>query len=363
MNGFSVKNDPDGAETERHDVKYCITGGSGFIGSYFCKELSGAGHEVTVLDLIKPAADLPHARYVQGDIRDPAAANEALRGCERMIHLAAAHHDFGITEETFFAVNEKGTRVLCDAMDACGIREACFYSTVAVYGDVPEPRHEDSECKPNSPYGASKLAGEKVLKAWTERGEGRRCLIIRPTVTFGPHNFANMYSLIRQIYRGRFLQVGPGSNIKSLSYIENIMAATLYLWGKPGRAAFDLYNFIDKPDLTSLEISQAIYDALGKKFPSMRVPLGFALFAALPFDLVIALTGKNLPVSGARLKKLFNAQTKYEADRILASGFQPKVTLREGIARMVRWYVEKGRHESAEWHQPPANVVKMNARS
>jgi GlcNAc-P-P-Und epimerase len=340
-------------------MNICITGGSGFIGTYFCNSLAAAGHQITVIDLIKPAADLPHARFVQGDIRDPVAVADALADCQTLINLAAAHHDFGIAHDTYFSVNEMGSQVLCDAMDARGVRDAIFYSTVAVYGTAPEPHHEHSPCKPDSPYGASKLAGEKVFQKWTEKGGGRQCLVIRPTVTFGRHNFANMYSLIRQIYRNRFMQVGRGTNIKSLSYVENIVAATLYLWQKPGRPAFDVYNFIDKPDLTSREISEAIYEALGRKVPSMRIPLGAALLAALPFDVAIALTGKNLPISGARVKKLFNTQTKFEADRLAQSGFKTDISLREGIRRMVDWYVKEGRHQSAEWHQPPAEVVRM----
>lgn len=340
-------------------MNICITGGSGFIGTYFCNALSSAGHRITVLDLIKPAAGLPHDRFVQGDIRDPVAANEALAGCTTLINLAAAHHDFGIAHDTYFSVNELGSQVLCDAMDRLGVRDAIFYSTVAVYGTAAEPHHEHSPCNPDTPYGASKLAGEKVFQKWTQQGSDRRCLVIRPTVTFGPQNFANMYSLIRQIHRKRFVQVGPGVNIKSLSYVENLVAATLFLWQKSGRAAFDVYNFIDKPDFTSRQISEAIYDSLGWKFPSIRIPLGFALFAALPFDAVIGLTGRNLPISGARVRKLFNTQTKFEADKLAQSGFKTDIPLKEGIRRMVEWYVKDGRNQSAEWHQPPAEIARM----
>ena len=348
-------------------MNYCITGGSGFIGSYFCNVLSGAGHSITILDLIKPPRGLPHDRFVQGDVRDPEAVRDALDGAQALLHLAAAHHDFGIEEKTYFSVNEHASQILCDAMDAADVRECCFYSTVAVYGTAPEPHHEDSPCAPDSPYGASKLAGEKIFQGWTEKGGGRHCLVIRPTVTFGPHNFANMYSLIRQIHRGRFVQVGAGTNIKSLSYIENIVAATLYLWfgegaRRPHLPSFQVYNFIDKPDLTSRQISEAIYDSLGRNFPKLRVPMPLARLAALPFDVAIALTGKNLPISGARVKKLFTTQTKFEADRIAQSGFATDISLREGIRRMVKWYVDKGRHESAQWHQPPAEVVRASAQ-
>lgn len=339
-------------------MKYCITGGSGFIGAYFCRRLAGDGHQLTIFDLIEPPAGTPHDRSVQGDVRDPDACRDALEGCDRVVHLAAAHHDFGIEDETYFSVNEAGTKVLSDAMDERGVRSICFYSTVALYGDAPRPHEETTEPRPNSPYGASKLAGEGVLQAWAERGDGRRCLVIRPTVTFGPSNFANMYSLIRQIHGGKFLLVGKGENIKSLSYIENILEATLYLMERDGLPAFDVYNYVEKPDMTSREISTTIYGALGRRVPRLCIPLWSALLAATPFDLVIALTGKNIPISTARVKKLFDTQTKFESDKVRQAGFEPRVPLDEGIRRMVEWYEREGKDQSAEWHQPPAEVVK-----
>jgi nucleoside-diphosphate-sugar epimerase len=339
-------------------VKYCITGGSGFIGRYFCERFAASGDEVVILDLVEPTPDTPHARFVKGDIRDPDACRDAIAGCDRLLHLAAAHHDFGIEHDTFFAVNEEGTRVLCEAMDGAGVRAACFYSTVAVYGDAPEPRTEETTPEPVTPYGQSKLAGEQVLQTWTEQGDGRRCVVIRPTVTFGPRNFANMYTLIDQIARRRFVLVGRGENIKSLSYVENIVDATLYLWGKDDRAAFDVVNFIDKPDLCSLEIASEVYLGLGRRVPKLHLPMWFVQMLALPFDIVIAVTGKNLPISSARVKKMFAAQTKFEADRLIESGYEPAVPLRDGIRRMVDWYVAEGAKQDAVWHQPPAEVVR-----
>jgi nucleoside-diphosphate-sugar epimerase len=338
-------------------VRILITGGSGFIGSWFYDRLVEAGHDLVLLDLVEPEWDASSAeRFVQGDIRDPDAVRAGIRGCDAVLHLAAAHHDFGIEERTYFDVNERGTRVICEVMDEVGVKRICFYSTVAVYGDAAEPHFEDAPKEPNSPYGASKLAGERVLQAWAERGDGRQALVIRPTVTYGPRNFANMYSLIRQVDSGKFFQVGPATNIKSLSYIENIVEATLFLWQRDEPPAFDVFNYIDKPDLTSAEISKAVYDALGRPGPKVKLPMWFALLAALPFDVVIKLTGKNLPVSSARIKKLFAIQTKFEADKVRDAGYVASVSVREGIERMVRWYEARGKHESATWHTPPAET-------
>ncbi len=340
-----------------------ITGGSGFIGGYFHRELIAAGHRIVNLDLVEPSGAVAESPYIKGDVRDPAAVKAALthfeKPVDKVVHLAAAHHDFGIEHDTYYDVNENGARVLTDAMDDTGVADLSFYSTVAIYGEAPEPVTEDSPKNFFNPYGGSKWAAEKVFMQWVEKGQNaegkqRRCLTIRPTVTFGPNNFANMYSLIRQIHANKYLQFGPGTNIKSLSYVENIVDATLYLWDRPGRADYDPYNWIDKPDLSSAGIAECVFKSLGKPPPRSHLPLWLGLAAGIPFDIVIKLTGKNLPISTARIKKLFVAQTKYEADKVLATGYRPKVPLAEGIDRMCRWYLEAGRNESATWHIPPA---------
>lgn len=340
-------------------MRVCVTGGSGFIGSWFCREYAERGDDVVILDLVEPATDLPHERFVHGDIRDPDAVRIAFEGCDAVLHLAAAHHDFGIAEATYFDVNEQGSRVICNGMDEVGINSICFYSTVAVYGSAPPPLDEDTHPIAESYYGRSKLAGEQVFEEWTGRGGGRHCLVIRPTVTFGPHNFANMYSLIRQIDSGMFFQAGSAGNIKSLSYIENIMAATLHLWGRTEREAFEVFNWVEKPDMTSAIISDTVARALGRK-GVRKLPLGLALLMAKPFDVVIALTGRNIPVSSARVRKLFVDQTHFESDKARQAGFAPSISLEEGIERMVEWYQAGGRDESAQWHQPPAEVVRRS---
>ncbi|MBM4108254.1 MAG: NAD(P)-dependent oxidoreductase [Phycisphaerae bacterium] len=333
-----------------------VTGGAGFIGSYFVPLLQRGGHHVSILDLVRPDFDSGSARIVVGDVRDARAVETAMAGCTRVLHLAAAHHDFGISEKTYYDVNERASRILCDALDAAGVADACFYSSVAVFGDAPKPHDEGQTPAPTSPYGGSKLAGERVFREWTERGGGRRCLVIRPTITFGVNNFANMYSLIRQLANRPFVPVGDGSNVKSLSYVENIVDATMFLWDKPGRPAFDVYNYVEKPDLTSRQICETILRALGKKPVSWHVPLWAACLAALPFDLVIGLTGKNLPISSARIRKLFSTVTLFEAEKVRRAGFVPRVPLREGIEKMVRWYQAEGCHKTPFWRTPPERV-------
>ncbi len=334
-----------------------ITGGSGFIGAYFCRALKNRGDEVVILDIIEPTDKSPHDTFVQGDVRDEDAVREAFTGCDEVIHLAAAHHDFGIEEGTYFDVNEGALNVMTKVMDELGIQTITFYSTVAVYGSAPPPLTEESTPEPESFYGKSKLAGEEVLRKWSATGDGKHCLVIRPTVTYGPDNFANMYSLLRQIDHGKFFFASGSTNIKSLSYIENIVDATLFLLEKKAYT-FEIFNYIDKPDLTSVEIAEACYESLGKKIPKRRLPLWMLLLGAKPFDVVIKLTGKNLPVSTARVKKLFVDQTKFEAQKVIDAGFVAEASVRDGIDRSAKWYLKSGKNESADWHQPPSEIFR-----
>ena len=346
-------------------MHYLVTGGAGFIGRLLRAALLTRGDRVTVLDIAPDpalrAGELPPTRFVRGDVRDAAAVREAIIGCDAVFHLAAAHHDFGIDRSTYFGVNEGGAEVLCAAMDAAGVRDVCFYSSVAIFGDAPEPHHEDAPTAPNNDYGASKLAGERVFRRWTEAAPGRRALVIRPTVTFGPGNFANMFSLIRQIDSGLFVQVGTGDNVKSLSYVENLVDATLFLWDRRGAPGFDAYHWVEKPDLTSAQIATAISAALGRQRSRVRIPLGVALALAMPFDIIIRLTGRNLPISSARVRKLAVDQTKFEADKVRAAGFEPRLTLGEGIRRMVAWYGTEGRRQTPVRHLPPATPARFDA--
>ena len=59
-------------------MRICITGGSGFIGAYFCRAHRERGDEVVILDLIDPSSGLPHDEFIKGDIRDPEVVRRAL---------------------------------------------------------------------------------------------------------------------------------------------------------------------------------------------------------------------------------------------------------------------------------------------
>ncbi len=337
-------------------MRVLVTGGSGFIGTSLVARFLDRNDRVTVLDLIPPAADqAARVHYVQGDVRDPQCVARAMTGAGLVIHLAAAHHDFGISEATFFSVNEGGAEVLTGAMIEANVQRACFYSSVAVYGAAPEPRTEEVRPVPLNAYGDSKLAGERVFRRWAEGASKRQAIVIRPTMTFGPGNFANMYSLIRQVHRRMFLQVGAGQNGKSIAYVDNLVDATLFLVSQELTSAFNVYNYVDLPIPTSSEISNAVRLALGRNPARLNIPLWLALAVAWPLDVVARMTGKNLPITAARIRKLAGSRTVYSGEKLEVTGFRAKVSVEEGIRRMVEWYLQEGHALPVERRIPPAS--------
>lgn len=317
--------------------KYLITGGSGFIGSHFHHVIPQ--EKITILDLVEPSFDYD-STYIKGDIRNIKDVDEAIKHnkIDTIISLAAMHHDFGILEEEYFDTNERGTKVICEAASKHNINTIVFYSSVAVYGSNEKASTEETPTNPNNPYGASKLAGEKVLYKWAAEDPTRKVLIIRPALVFGINNTANMYKLINQINLGIYFHVGKANNIKSTAYVNNIVNATLWLLENL-KTGVSIYNYADEPHLTSRTIATTISEALGKKI-RLTLPKSLGIMMGLPFDLIIKATGKNLPISSARVKKLAT-ETHHSANKIFSEGFTPEYTTKEGLQEMVKWYLSR----------------------
>lgn len=310
-----------------------MTGGSGFIGSHFHSVMPN--HQLVNLDLVPPKFPC-QSQYVPGNIRNLETLRETLTRfpCQRIHHLAAEHKDFGVKRDDYFLTNEHGTQMLCDAATEFGIKEFVFYSTVAVYGGNTTPSTEEMTPQPNSPYGESKLKGEAVLQQWAAADPSRRVIILRPAVVYGERNVANMFRLIRQVKSGRYFHVGNAHNIKSIAYVKNLVDATLWLMENSSSGVVT-YNYADRPQLSSREIADRIAEQLGRR-PPATLPYWVLYLMALPFDLAIALTGKDLPISTKRVTKLCT-ETFHRPDKILDAGFQPKFSNLDGLRNMIQW--------------------------
>jgi len=333
-------------------MKVLVTGSSGFIARFIIPGLAARGHSVVGIDKRPGPSFGEYFRFVHGNILDERTVASAMQGTEVVIHLAAEHKDFGVPESLYYQVNVDGTEALLQSASRLAIEKFIFFSSVAVYGNQPIPTYEGLAPAPESPYGKSKLLAEKRIEAWVERDSSRQAAVVRPTVIFGPHNYANMYRLIQSVARRRYVGVGDGSNIKSIGYVENVAQAALYLMDqlKPG---MEIYNYADSPHLATRDLVASIARNLQMKVPSLRIPKPLALACAFPFDVVARTTGVDLPLTAKRIDK-FTSPTHHEAQRILATGFNPPYSLEEGIRKTAEWYL-------SDQNRPPATEAGSDA--
>jgi nucleoside-diphosphate-sugar epimerase len=212
---------------------------------------------------------------------------------------------------------------------------------VAVYGTKSIPADENIIPEPDNPYGKSKLAAERLIKKWVAAESRRKAFVVRPAVVIGPRNLANMFFLIDQIYKKRYLfNFGTGENIKSIAHVKNLTDFTLFLLRNEltGDERFNIFNYVDYPQLSIRENIKIIHEELGIVLPKVTIPLSLAVLIGTMFDIVIKVTGKNLPISSARLKKIATS-THFEAKNIKKVNFIPGRSIESGIREMVRWYL------------------------
>lgn len=163
-----------------------VCGGAGYIGSHAVYRLIEKGERVAVVDNLQTGhrkAVHPEAIFYEGDIRDRHFLSNVFKNHEidTVIHFAA-HSLVGESVKqplAYYNNNVYGTEVLLDVMNEYGVKQIVFSSTAAVYGEPKQiPIQEADETNPESPYGETKLAMEKMMK-WVNVAHGIRYISLR----------------------------------------------------------------------------------------------------------------------------------------------------------------------------------------
>ncbi|MCB9115697.1 MAG: NAD-dependent epimerase/dehydratase family protein [Caldilineaceae bacterium] len=296
-----------------------VTGGAGFIGSHTVDAALAAGHSVRVLDDLSTgtAANLPDsAELLTGDVTDLAAVEQALQGCDAVIHLAALVSVPQSLQEpaNTYHVNTTGTVGLLEAARQAGVRRAVLASTCAVYGDLPGRKSEDSLVQPLVPYAASKRMAEQWLQLYAV-AYGMETVVLRYFNVYGPRQRADSpYSGViarwcdAAIAGERCRIFGDGNQTRDFISVHdvaqaNLLAATLdtFAWG-------EIYQVATGQSMTL----NGVLDALASVSPQ---PLQRSYEAPRTGDIVHS--------SGS-------------SDKLQRLGWRPTVPLADGLAELVR---------------------------
>ena len=188
-------------------MRVLVTGGAGFIGSHLVKALVSRGFSVRVLDDLSRGSlrsldpVLDSIEFVRGDVRDGGVVAGLVRGVDVVVHLAAlvdAFESLG-NPRLYSDVNVGGTLNLC--MASGNVKTFVYASSAAVYGEPVEvPIREDHPLNPINPYGASKVASEAYVKAYSNI-HGYRPVILRIFNVYRPGQTKSYAGVIEEFRR------------------------------------------------------------------------------------------------------------------------------------------------------------------
>lgn len=308
---------------------FTIIGGSGFIGTRLAEILQRDGIDFKVID--KELSTCFPGRTEIADIRDLARLSKVSLCGDILVNLAAEHRDNVSPKALYYDVNVRGAENVCKLASDKKVKTIIFTSSVAIYGFAPRGTNETGAINPFNAYGETKSQAEKIYRNWQEADPKNRSLvIIRPTVVFGENNRGNVYNLFNQVAKKKFIMIGSGNNIKSMAYVENVAAFIKYVSYSP--VGTNVYNYVDKPDLTMTQLVNEVERALGvKRRFNFKIPRFLGVVAGTIFDALSALTGKEFSISRIRIIK-FCADSIYNT-AVSETDFIPPVTLAEGIEK------------------------------
>ena len=301
-----------------------VTGGAGFIGSNVVRLLLERGHSVTVFDNLSSGYESnvseQDVRLVRGDVRDYAALAEAARGAEAVFHLAASVGNKRSIDDPFgdTQTNALGTLHVLEAARHAGVRKVVYSSSAGIFGELKTlPIAEDHPIDPITPYGVSKLAGEKHCLAYA-RLYDLEAVCLRYFNVYGVHQRYDAYGNVIPIFatlmlRGEPITVfGDGEQTRDFINVRDVASANVLAAESVGvNGAFNLGS------ATAISINDLVR-LLGR---AVGTPARLAHGAPRPGDVRDSLAD----ISAIRT----------------ALGFAPAVEMEPGLGEYIVWLREE----------------------
>lgn len=322
-----------------------VTGGTGFTGQHLVRRLLSEGDRVTVLDIERTAVgeelERAGATLVIGSVTDADVVRTAVAGQDLVYHLASAFRDIYASNDVYWSVDVDGTRNVLEAAGQTGAGRVVHVSTQGVHGSVTNPPgDEDSEIAPRDYYCEAKHQAERVCREFIDRGAD--VVIVRPTSIYGPGDTHGWLKLFRMVQKGRFLMIGDGRTMNHPVFVENVVDCLQLAATTPG-ASGRTYLAGDAEATTLNRLVELIAETLDIELRMLRFPsYRLAWLGAAAVEFACRPVGISPPIFRRRLS-WFRTNRAFRVDRARRElGYEPRVGLREGLARTAAWYREQG---------------------
>lgn len=320
-----------------------VTGATGFTGGRLARTLVSRGRTVRALVRDRSrAANLQAAgvELVMGDLTDTRALERAVEDVSTVYHIAAIYRQAGVSSQTYRDVNAVAAHAIVEAAARAGVGRIVHCSTVGVHGDIEHPpAGEDAPLRPGDVYQATKLEGERLAREAGER-LGVEVVVVRPTGIYGPGD-RRLLKLFRGVARRRLPILGSGRIYYHLTYIDDLVEGFL-LCGEHPAAANRTYILAGGEVTTLNDLVGLIADVAGVKPLTWHVPVWPVWVAGAVCEAVCVPLGIEPPIYRRRVD-FFTKSRAFDIGRARRElGYEPRVGLREGIARTLDWYRSHG---------------------
>jgi nucleoside-diphosphate-sugar epimerase len=305
-------------------MKALVTGGAGFIGSNVVATLLEMGLQPVVLDNLSSGYRenlVPGVPFVEGDVRDLDAVARAMAGCGVVFHLAASVGNVRSIEhpQDDSAINVLGMLNVLETARANRIDRLVFSSSAGIFGELKTlPISEDHPQDPDSPYGTSKLAAEKMCLVYNKL-YGMHNVALRYFNVYGPHQRFDAYGNVIPIFADRILKhehvtiFGDGEQTRDFVNVRDVAAANV----KAGLAngVSGVFNIGSGTRITINDLARVMHEIAARKDEVRYAP--------------------------PRMGDVRDSLADIRAARS-AFGFDPQTSMAEGLAEYWAWFSRDG---------------------
>lgn len=310
-------------------TKVLVTGADGFIGSHLAEMLVRRGYEVRALaqynsfnhwGWLESSEYLPDIDVISSDVRDPNACREMVKGVDWVFHLAALiaiPYSYS-APDSYVDTNIKGTLNICQAARDSSVSRVVHTSTSEVYGSAQYvPIDEKHSLQPQSPYSASKIAADAMAMSFYNAFD-LPLTIARPFNTYGPRQSARAVipTIITQIVSGKKqIQLGDVSPTRDFNYVEDTCRGFVALAES------------DKVNGEAVNIGSNFEISVGDTLNLIKTLMNS--------DVEFLLDEQRIRPEKSEVNRLWCDNSKIRT----LTGFEPQVTLEEGLRRTIDWFI------------------------